>query len=95
MSTSPTIGNIIVYVVCIGLTIAVAWQILDGRAVDTWHLFRDLPIWLQVILAIVLLPWLLALWVWQTGWALPVRLIVVLGLMVFVLYAFFPRGTTT
>jgi hypothetical protein len=95
MTTSPIIGNIIVYVVCIGLTIAVAWQILDGRAVDTWHLFRDLPIWLQVILAIVLLPWLLALWVWQTGWALPVRLTVVLSLAVFVLYAFFPRGATT
>ena len=95
MTTSPIIGNIIVYVICIGLTVAVAWQILDGRTAETWQSFRELPVWLQVILAIVFLPWLLAIWIWQTGWALPVRLVLALGVMVFVLYAFFPRGATS
>lgn len=92
MQSSQLVGSIIVYAICVGLNIAVVWQILDGNAADTWQSFRGLPIWLQVVLGIGLLPWLLAIWIWQTGWALPIRLILVISILWFVFFAFFPKG---
>jgi hypothetical protein len=42
-----------------------------------WQWIRDLPIILEVVAWVLLLPWMLAYVVWQTSWALWVRIVVV------------------
>jgi hypothetical protein len=91
MSNPNIIGNIIVYVACIVLSGGVIWLIATGQEDTAWHWFRSLPIVVQILLAILTLPWLLAVWVWQTSWGLPVRIMLAGALVLFPLFAFFPR----
>lgn len=95
MKSSTLIGNIIVYVTCLILSGLVVWQIAHGQASVTWHWFRGFPLVVQLILALVFLPWLAALWVWQSAWPVMLRALVTAGIMLFVLVAFFPRPSGT
>jgi hypothetical protein len=45
---------------------------------------------LQVVEGVVLLPWMLGLAVWEAGWALWLRLLLVAGLAWATVYAFLP-----
>lgn len=57
----------------------------------TWRLFRSWNILLQLFVALLVLPGVLGLWIWQTRWPGWVRLILVLGLAWMTEYTFFPR----
>lgn len=58
---------------------------------DAWRSTRDLWWPLQVLVWIVLLPWMVGLWVWQTDWSLGVRFALVAVLAVGWSAASFPR----
>jgi hypothetical protein len=56
-----------------------------------WNLFRSRNILLQLVVALLILPVVLGLWVWQARWPAWVRLVLVVGLAWATEYTFFPR----
>jgi hypothetical protein len=57
----------------------------------TWRMLRSWNILLQLIVALLVLPVVLGLWIWQTRWPGWVRLVLVVGLAWMTEYTFFPR----
>ncbi len=58
-----------------------------------WQAFRAWPLVLQVIVGLLVLPLTIGLWVWETTWAMWLRLILVIGLAWVTIYTFYPRKT--
>lgn len=56
-----------------------------------WRMFRTQNILLQLFIALLVLPVVLGLWIWQTRWPVWVRLFLVVGLAWMTEYTFFPR----
>jgi hypothetical protein len=58
---------------------------------SAWQSFRSWPLILQLLVGLLVLPVAAGLWIWETGWAFWLRLILVLGLAWVTVYTFFPR----
>ena len=58
---------------------------------QTWRLFRSWNIFIQLFVALLVLPVILGLWIWQTRWPTWVRVLLVAGLAWMTIYTFFPR----
>jgi hypothetical protein len=56
-----------------------------------WQLFRGLPLFVQILIGLLLLPLIIGLWIWQTPWPIWIRLVLVIGLGWATIYTFFPR----
>jgi len=56
-----------------------------------WPSFRRLPLVVQLVLALLVLPVVVGLWIWHTSWPTWVRLAWVIGLAWMTVYTFFPR----
>ncbi len=56
-----------------------------------WRMFRGWNILVQLLVALLVLPVVLGLWVWHTRWPAWLRLVVVAGLAWMTVYTFFPR----
>ncbi|MGE5642923.1 MAG: hypothetical protein ACM3Y8_07915 [Byssovorax cruenta] len=56
-----------------------------------WQTFRGLPLAIQLVLGLLLLPLVLGLWIWQSPWPLWIRLMLVIGLGWTTIYTFFPK----
>lgn len=70
----------------------VAALIFNRRLLDsTWKWFRGQFILIQLVVAFLLLPLVLGLWIWETKWPVWLRLVLVLGLAWWNIYVFFPR----
>jgi hypothetical protein len=68
--------------------------LLNRGMLDTgWQMFTNWPLIGQAVVALLLLPVVIALWIWETSWPLLVRLVLVAGLAWVTLYMFFPRKT--
>ena len=78
---------------CVVLWSAFAAALLlePGRVGELWDGFRDLSIVGQIAGWVLLLPWVLAALVWQAGWALWLRLVVIALLALFTMAAFSPK----
>jgi hypothetical protein len=63
----------------------------QGSLDATWAWIRALPLLLQVVVSLLFLPVVAALWVWESGWPVVPRLVVVGGLAAWTLYVFAPR----
>lgn len=61
------------------------------RLPKAWRLFRGWNLFLQLFMALLALPVVLGLWIWQTRWPGWVRLVLVAGLAWMTEYTFFPR----
>jgi hypothetical protein len=62
-------------------------EVLDAA----WHRFRGWPLLIQLAVALLVLPVVMGLWVWETRWPAWLRLALVAGLAWGTLYTFFPR----
>jgi hypothetical protein len=62
-----------------------------GGLDDLLRSFRDQPLIVQAAGALLLLPWVVGLWIWQTGWPVALRVAAVVGLAWTTAYVFFPR----
>ena len=58
---------------------------------QTWRLFRSWNILVQLLVALLVLPVVIGLWIWQTRWPGWLRLLLVAGLAWTTIYTFFPR----
>ena len=66
--------------------------LFNQALLDTlWQIFRGLPLAIQVLLGLLLLPLVLGLWIWQSPWPFWIRLILVIGLGWATVYTFFPK----
>jgi len=52
---------------------------VPGGLLGAWASVRALPLVVQLVVWLLFLPWMLALWVFQTGWPLWLRVLLVLG----------------
>lgn len=91
-TTGELIFNIAMFGLSAAATLAFAFYLLTepSRITDAWHLIRGLPLIAQLALWALLLPWMIALWVWALPWALPLRLVLVVGILLFINYLLFP-----
>lgn len=58
---------------------------------NVWQWFRGLPLLLQIIIGLLLLPFVLGLWIWESSWPFWLRLLLVVGLGATTVFLFFPR----
>lgn len=63
-------------------------QTLLDRA---WGFFRGMPVVVQVLSGLLILPAILGLWIWRTPWPLWLQLTLILMVGTAAVYAFFPR----
>ncbi len=57
---------------------------------QVWQSFRSWPVLVQLVVALLTLPVVLGLWIWQTRWPVWLRLVLVVALAWTTLYTFFP-----
>lgn len=61
-----------------------------ARLTSGWGLVRGLPLLAQIGLWAIFLPWMAALWIWNTGLAPAVRIVVDLAIIAGAAYLLFP-----
>lgn len=64
----------------------------QGGIDQVWQTIRGLPLIVQVLAWLLLLPVMVGLWVWETTWSLIVRLLVIAGVAGWNLLVFLPRA---
>jgi hypothetical protein len=64
----------------------------QGGVDAAWQWIRDLPLLIQALVWLLLLPVVAGLWVWETTWPLVVRLLLVGGLAGWSVLIFLPRA---
>jgi hypothetical protein len=76
----------------LGFGVGFIWS--QGSLDAAWEWLRSLPLIIQAVVWLLLLPVTLGLWVWETTWPLVVRLVLVVGLAGWNLLMFLPRAAT-
>jgi hypothetical protein len=74
------------------LAFGIAIAVTDGGLDRAWATIQALPGAVQVLLWILFLPVMAGLWIWETGWPLLVRLVLVIGVAGWNLLVFLPKG---
>lgn len=86
--------NILVFVLFLVLWAVFAYGVVANQAgldgASAW--LRSLPLLGQAVIAFLTLPVYIGLWVWESGWPLVVRLVLVVSLGGWNLWMFFPRA---
>ena len=58
---------------------------------EGWRTYRSWPLLIQLGVALLTLPVVLGLWIWNAAWPAWLRLVLVAGLAWMTVYTFFPR----
>jgi hypothetical protein len=84
--------NIVAFTVLTLLWLGFGVALLFNRELlDTiWQSYRSSPLIVQGVVALLTLPVVAGLWIWETSWPLLLRLILVAGLAWVTVYTFFP-----
>jgi len=61
-----------------------------ARLTELYAWTRTLPLIVQLVVWLLCLPWMIGLWVWSMPWALAIRLVIVIALLVFTEYLMWP-----
>ena len=79
----------ILTILWLGFAVALAFNpaILD----TVWHSVRGLPLLVQMVVGLLVLPVALGLWIWESAWPVWLRLLLIIGFGVATVYMFFPR----
>jgi cytochrome bd-type quinol oxidase subunit 2 len=70
-----------------GAALVVNRELLD----KAWRMFRSWNLFVQLFVALLVLPVIMGLWIWHTRWPIWLRLLLVAGLAWMTEYTFFPR----
>jgi hypothetical protein len=86
--------NVFVFIVFLVLWAAFAYALVANQAGldNAWQWLGSLPFPVQAVVALLTLPVYIGLWVWESGWPLVVRLVLVVSLGGWNLWMFFPRA---
>ena len=63
----PPAGGGLWFIWMVGMWAAFFWLLLAGRLDDVWRWVTQLPILVEIVVWIVLFPWLLGTWVWNSS----------------------------
>jgi hypothetical protein len=88
-------GVLFLVFAAIWVAFGVALVASQGSLDQVWESIRELPVVLQVVLWVLLLPVMFGLWAWETSWPLVVRLVLVLGVAGWNLLVFLPRAAAS
>ncbi len=61
-----------------------------SRLTELWMWTRDLPLLVQGGIWLLCLPWMVALWMWSMPWAFALRIVLVVGVLVFTEFLMYP-----
>jgi hypothetical protein len=62
-----------------------------GTLLDLWNRFLDWNLILQIVVGVLLLPWVVATWVWQSDWSTLARALAISVLVIGTMISFAPR----
>lgn len=84
--------NITAFAILTLLWLGFGAALLFNRGIldSIWQSFRGLPIIVQIVVGLLVLPVTLGLWIWESSWPLWLRLLLVIGLGMATVYVFFP-----
>ncbi len=84
----------VLFAIFVAIWIAVAAGLIWNQATldQAWLAIRDLPLVLELVVWVLFLPVMLGLWVWEAGWPLLVRVVLVIGLAGWNLLVFLPKA---
>ena len=84
--------SISVFAISIIATAAFAYYLFTEptRLNEVWEWTRSLNILVQGVIWLLFLPWMIALWFWVTPWALPLRIVLVVGSLGFTTWLLYP-----
>lgn len=84
--------SISMFVLALAVTAAFGYALITdpGRLTDAWSWTRSLPLIAQLLLWLLFLPWMIALWIWTLPWAMPIRLVLVVGVLAWTTWLMFP-----
>jgi hypothetical protein len=77
--------------VAFGLAVVASQGTLD----DAWATLTRLPLIVQAVVWLLLLPVVAGLWIWETTWPFVVRVVLVLGVAATNLLLFLPKAAQT
>lgn len=85
--------NIIAFAILTILWIGFGAALIFNQALldSTWQFFRGMPVVIQAVVGLLVLPVAAGLWIWESSWPLWLRLILVIGLGWATIYTFFPK----
>lgn len=84
--------NIVVFVLFLALWVAFGYALVANRGgLDSvWQWSRSLPLVAQAVIWLLTLPLAIALWIWESGWPIVVRLVLIVGIGGWNIWMFFP-----
>ena len=83
-----------VFVIAVWLAFGYAAVTSAGSLDALWTSIRALPLIVQLAMWALLLPWMIALWIWESGWAAWLRILLVLGLAWVTIMITLPRAAS-
>lgn len=91
-SAGEKLFSVAVFGLSTAATAAFAFYLLSDptRLDDMWMWSRSLPLAVQAVVWLLFLPWMIALWIWSMPWAFAVRIVLVVGILLFTEYLMFP-----
>ena len=92
----PLITNGVGFIVFAAIWVAFAYALVasHGSLDAAWQWLRSLPLLPQAVMWLLFLPVAIALWVWESGWPLVVRLVLVVSLGAWNLWIFLAKALT-
>ena len=61
-----------------------------ARLGEIWAWTRSLPLLVQGVIWLLFLPWMICLWIWMLPWAMPIRLVLVVGALAWTNWLLWP-----
>jgi hypothetical protein len=89
-----TAFNIFVFLLFAALWVGFAFALVasQGSLDAAWDWITSQHLIVQGLVWLLFLPVVAGLWIWHTDWALVLRLALVLGIGIWNVYLFYPRG---
>ena len=74
------------------VSVAFAYYLFTNpaRLTEVWAWTRSLPLLVQAVIWLLALPWMIALWIWVLPWALPIRMVLVVSILLAATWLLFP-----
>ncbi len=84
--------SLTVFGVSTAVNVAFAYYLFTdpARLTEVWAWTRSMPLLVQGVIWLLCLPWMVALWMWGMPWAEPVRLLLVIGVLLFTEFLMYP-----
>jgi hypothetical protein len=84
------VALVIFAVLWVAFGAAIIWS--QGSLDAAWAWLRDLPLLVQGLVWLLFLPVTVGLWIWESGWPMLVRLVLVAGLAGWSILIFLPKA---